>query len=329
MKWNGDGTKLDGVVGKILLPSLISPIIAIVVAFTGCWLVHKVTQSVMHRLEERYFRYGQVGSASLVSIAHGTNDAQKTMGVMTLALIASGHWTSTTSIPVWVKVSAATAIAARHLPRRLADHPHPRQGPGRHHPPPGHVERRRPRPPSSSRPATSGFALSTTHVATGSVLGGGLGRGTPVRWSTAGRMVIAWAMTFPIAALIGALMWWIGDSVGGAAGAAVVFLILVGVSTWIFRSSRREHVGADNVNDTWERAAEITSPAYEHARPEHPEPVDRADPSHEADPGGPPDPSASSNGSVPPPSPNGADPSAQPNGAAKADQPASTETKTH
>ena len=47
----------------------------------------------MHRLEERYFRYGQVGSASLVSIAHGTNDAQKTMGVMTLALIASGHWT--------------------------------------------------------------------------------------------------------------------------------------------------------------------------------------------------------------------------------------------
>ncbi len=112
MKWNGDGTKLDGVVGKILLPSLISPIIAIVVAFTGCWLVHKVTESVMHRLEERYFRYGQVGSASLVSIAHGTNDAQKTMGVMTLALIASGHWTSTTSIPVWVKFSAATAIAA-------------------------------------------------------------------------------------------------------------------------------------------------------------------------------------------------------------------------
>ena len=328
VKWNGDGTKLDGVVGKILLPSLISPIIAIVVAFTGCWLVHKVTQSVMHRLEERYFRYGQVGSASLVSIAHGTNDAQKTMGVMTLALIASGHWTSTTSIPVWVKVSAAMAIALgtylggwriiRTLGKGLVDIT-PRQG-------------------MSSDGSTAavllsashlGFALSTTHVATGSVLGGGLGRGTPVRWSTAGRMVIAWAMTFTIAAFIGALMWWIGDSVGGAAGAVVVSLILVGVSTWIFRSSRREHVGAHNVNDTWERAAEITSPAYEHARPEHPEPVDRADPSHEADTGGPPDPSASSNGSVPPPSPNGADPSTQPNGAAKADQPASTETKTH
>ena len=177
--------------------------------------MHKVTQSVMHRLEERYFRYGQVGSASLVSIAHGTNDAQKTMGVMTLALIASGHWTSTTSIPVWVKFSAATAIAAgtylggwriiRTLGKGLVDIT-PRQG-------------------MSSDGATAavllsashlGFALSTTHVATGSVLGGGLGRGTPVRWSTAGRMVTAWATTFPIAALMGALMWWVGDSVGGA-----------------------------------------------------------------------------------------------------------------
>ena len=218
VKWTGDGTKLDGVVGKILLPSLISPIIAIVVAFTGCWLVHKVTESVMHRLEERYFRYGQVGSASLVSIAHGTNDAQKTMGVMTLALIASGHWTSTTSIPVWVKFSAATAIAAgtylggwriiRTLGKGLVDIT-PRQG-------------------MSSDGATAavllsashlGFALSTTHVATGSVLGGGLGRGTPVRWSTAGRMATAWATTFPIAAMVGALMWWIGDLIGGAAGA--------------------------------------------------------------------------------------------------------------
>ena len=155
VKWNGDGTKLDGVVGKILLPSLISPIIAMTVAFTGCWLVHKVTESVMHRLEERYFRYGQVGSASLVSIAHGTNDAQKTMGVMTLALIASGHWTSTTSHPGLGQVQRRDGHRRRHLPRRLADHPHPGQGPGRHHPAPGHVERRRPPPPCCSPRATS------------------------------------------------------------------------------------------------------------------------------------------------------------------------------
>jgi PiT family inorganic phosphate transporter len=268
VKWSGDGSKLDGVVGKILLPSLISPIIALTVAFTGCWLVHKVTRSVIHRLEERYFRYGQVGSASLVSIAHGTNDAQKTMGVMTLALIASGHWTSTTSIPVWVKFSAATAIAAgtylggwriiRTLGKGLVDIT-PRQG-------------------MSSDGATAavllsashlGFALSTTHVATGSVLGGGMGRGTPVRWSTAGRMVTAWATTFPIAALMGALLWWIGDSIGGAWGALAVFLLLTIFSGWIFRNSRRERVSAENVNDSWDRAAEITSPTYEHAPVTH------------------------------------------------------------
>ena len=82
-------------------------------------------------------------------------------------------------------------------------------------------------------------------------------------------MATAWATTFPIAALMGALMWWVGDSIGGALGAGVVFLILAAFSTWIFRSSRREHVGADNVNDEWERAAEITSPAYEHAPVTH------------------------------------------------------------
>jgi PiT family inorganic phosphate transporter len=212
----------------------------------------------------------QLVSAAWMAHSHGTNDAQKTMGVMTLALIASGHWTSTTSIPVWVKFSAATAIAAgtylggwriiRTLGKGLVDIT-PRQG-------------------MSSDGATAavllsashlGFALSTTHVATGSVLGGGLGRGTPVRWSTAGRMVTAWATTFPIAALMGALMWWIGDTIGGAWGALVVFLILSAFSGWIFRSSRRDHVGSHNVNDTWDKSAEITSPAFEHAKPEHPD----------------------------------------------------------
>ena len=251
IKWTGEDGELGGVVGKILLPSLLSPVIAMIVAFVGCWLVHKVTTSVMHLLEERYFRFGQIGSASLVSVAHGTNDAQKTMGVMTLALIASGHWSSTTSVPVWVKVSAAVAIALgtylggwriiRTLGKGLVDIT-PRQG-------------------MSSDGATAavllsashlGFALSTTHVATGSVLGGGLGRGTHVRWSTAGRMVIAWATTFPIAAAVGAFMWWIGNSVGGALGATVVFAILAALSTWMFLRSRQQHVGAHNVTEDWD-----------------------------------------------------------------------------
>ncbi|GIL36636.1 inorganic phosphate transporter [Phycicoccus sp. DTK01] len=250
VKWTGDGTKLDGVVGKILLPSLLSPAVALVVAFIGCWLVHRITSSVMDRLNERYFRWGQIGSASLVSLAHGTNDAQKTMGVMTLALIASGHWDRTDAVPIWVKVSAATAIALgtyiggwriiRTLGKGLVDIT-PRQG-------------------LSSDGATAavllasshlGFALSTTHVATGSVLGGGLGRGTHVRWSTAGRMVVAWALTFPIAAGMGALMWWVGHTLGGAPGALLVFAILCAASLFMYLRSKREHVGAHNVTEEW------------------------------------------------------------------------------
>ncbi|MGG5258207.1 inorganic phosphate transporter [Phycicoccus avicenniae] len=250
VKWTGDGTKLDGVVGKILLPSLLSPVVAMAVAFIGCWLVHRLTNSVMDKLEERYFRWGQIGSASLVSVAHGTNDAQKTMGVMTLALIASGHWDRTDAVPIWVKISAALAIAMgtyiggwriiRTLGKGLVDIT-PRQG-------------------LSSDGSTAavllasshlGFALSTTHVATGSVLGGGLGRGTHVRWATAGRMVVAWALTFPIAAGMGAVMWWIGHTLGGVAGALLVFAILCAASGWMYHRSRREHVGAHNVTDEW------------------------------------------------------------------------------
>src|SRR5688572_4287390 len=256
IKWTGEDGELGGVVGKILLPSLLSPVIAMIVAFVGCWLVHKVTNSVMHLLEERYFRFGQIGSASLVSVAHGTNDAQKTMGVMTLALIASGHWTSTTSVPVWVKVSAAVAIALgtylggwriiRTLGKGLVDIT-PRQG-------------------MASDGSTAavilaashlGFALSTTHVATGSVLGGGLGRGTNVRWHTAGRMVTAWAPTCPIAALIGALTFRLAHPLGYAAGALVVFAILTAAPLWMYVRSRQGDVGAHNVTAEWDEPTHL------------------------------------------------------------------------
>ncbi len=260
VKWTGDGTKLDGVVGKVLLPSLISPAIAMAVAFVGCWLVHRLTNAVADKITGSAFRWGQIGSASLVSLAHGTNDAQKTMGVMTLALIASGHWTETHAVPWWVKVSAATAIALgtylggwriiRTLGKGLVDIT-PRQG-------------------MASDGSTAavllaashlGFALSTTHVATGSVLGGGLGRGTHVRWGTAGRMVIAWVTTFPLSGLVGAVMWWIGDSIGGAFGAVVVFAILAGLSGWMYYRSTHHHVGAHNVNDEWDRPQDVLDPA--------------------------------------------------------------------
>ena len=79
-----------------------------------------------------------------------------------------------------------------------------------------------------------GFALSTTHVATGSILGSGVGRGAPVRWNIAGRMVAAWADHPAVAGLVGALMWFVGNSIGGALGAVVIFAILVALSTWMW-----------------------------------------------------------------------------------------------
>src|SRR5690348_16694538 len=104
VNWAGNGTKLDGVFGKILLPAIASPIVAGIAAAIGTFLVYKVTQGVAQRFLSSGFRWGQIGTATLVSLAHGTNDAQKTMGVITLALLATGHWSNYTGIPFWVKL---------------------------------------------------------------------------------------------------------------------------------------------------------------------------------------------------------------------------------
>ena len=252
VNWVGDGTRLDGVVGQVLLPAVVSPVIALVVAAVGTWLVHRVTSGVAERYREGGFRWGQIGSASLVSLAHGTNDAQKTMGVITLALLASGKWHDTTAIPLWVKVSCALAISLgtflggwriiRTLGKGLVEIT-PEQGMAA----------------ESSMAAVIlssshlGFALSTTHVATGSILGSGLGkRGAEVRWAVAGRMVVAWIITFPMAALVGALSWYVGDGIGGAAGALVVFAMLVAAAAWIWARSRRSPIDSHNVNAEWD-----------------------------------------------------------------------------
>jgi inorganic phosphate transporter, PiT family len=264
VNWNGNGTKLDGVVGKVILPAVMSPVIAAVAAAVGTWLVYKVTIGVAHRFTNQGFRWGQIGSASLVSLAHGTNDAQKTMGVITLALIATGHWANTTGIPFWVKVCCALAIALgtylggwriiRTLGKGLVEI----------EPPQGMAAE------SSSAAvilASSqlGFALSTTHVATGSILGTGIGKpGGMVRWRVALRMVTAWVITLPSAAIVGGIMWWIGHLIGGVPGAIVIFVILCGLATFMYLRSRRAPVDHRNVNDEWEaeaRSGKVTEDA--------------------------------------------------------------------
>ena len=254
VKWNGDGTKLDGVIGKVILPAFMSPVIAGLVAALGTWLIYRITLGVADRYRETGFRWGQIGSASLVSLAHGTNDAQKTMGIITLALIASGQWTDTENIPLWVKVACAVAIAAGtwlggwRIIRTLGK---------------GLVEIESPQGMAAESASAAvilasshmGFALSTTHVATGSILGSGVGkRGATVRWGVAGRMALAWLITLPAAALVGAVMWWVGHLIGGAPGAVVITIILIGLSGYIWLRSRREPVSHDTVNDDWDGA---------------------------------------------------------------------------
>ncbi|WP_035850877.1 inorganic phosphate transporter [Cryptosporangium arvum] len=255
VNWNGDGSKLDGVVGKVILPALLSPVIACLIAAAGTWLIYAVVRGVAERYTNTGFRWGQIGSASLVSLAHGTNDAQKTMGVITLALIASGHWTDTENIPFWVKACCALAIALgtylggwriiRTLGKGLVEIA----------PPQGMAAESA----SAAVILTSshlGFALSTTHVATGSILGTGIGkRGAEVRWKVAGRMVTAWVITLPSAAIVGALLWYIGDVLGGGLfGAIVVFALLVAAAGYMYHRSRQKPVHAGNVNDEWDGA---------------------------------------------------------------------------
>jgi PiT family inorganic phosphate transporter len=252
VNWNGDGSKLDGVVGKVILPAILSPVIAGVVAAAGTWLIYKVVTGVVARFTDNGFRWGQIGSASLVSLAHGTNDAQKTMGVITLALIAAGDWTDTKNIPLWVKIACALAIALGtylggwRIIRTLGK---------------GLVEIAPPQGLAAESASAAvilassqlGFALSTTHVATGSILGTGIGKpGAQVRWRVAGRMVAAWLITLPSAAVVGAVMWWIGHLIGGLAGAVVIFVLLLAAAGFMYLRSRRTPIDHNNVNDEWD-----------------------------------------------------------------------------
>ena len=247
VNWSGHGARLDGVLGKVVLPALMSPLIAAVVAATGARLVHVITRSMAEQPRDRAFRLGQIGSASLISLSHGTNDAQKTMGVITLALIAAGRWTPGAGIPFWVTASCAVAIATgtslggwriiRTLGRGVIE-VEPTQGLAAD------------TASASVILASSqlGFALSTTHVATGSITGAGLGHpGSRVQWRMVRRMVAAWLITLPSAAVVGALMWSVAHLLGGLAGATAIVGLLVVLAGWAWLHSRNAPVDHHDV----------------------------------------------------------------------------------
>ncbi|HZQ32240.1 MAG TPA: anion permease [Mycobacterium sp.] len=249
----GHGVIWRGLMSSVIVPALLAPLVAGLVAAIGTWLVYRTTRKVPEERTNKGFRYGQIGSASLVSLAHGTNDAQKTMGVIFLALIAYGAASSKDPMPpLWVIVSCALAIALGtyvggwRVIRTLGK---------------GLVEIQSPQGMAAESASAAiillsshfGYALSTTHVATGSILGSGVGKpGAEVRWGVAGRMAVAWVMTLPLAGLVGANTYFIVHGIGGFAGAAIGFALLAALAGVIWLRSRRTPITHKNVNHEWE-----------------------------------------------------------------------------
>ncbi len=236
------------VLSKVVLPALIAPFTAGVIAFVVTKIAYAVTRRYDNKPDGRDgFRWGQIFTSSLVALAHGTNDAQKTMGVITLALITAGMQDREHADPqFWVIFACAFTIALgtymggwriiRTLGKGLTD-VKPAQG-------------------FSAESSTAstilassffGFALSTTQVASGSVIGSGLGRrGSKVRWGTVGRIAVGWVLTLPAAGAVGAaaalIVVWLGDIWGVTVGALIALVIILA----IFARSRRNAVHAGN-----------------------------------------------------------------------------------
>jgi inorganic phosphate transporter, PiT family len=243
--------KWQGLVSKVIIPAILSPFIAALVATVGTYLIYRIVRSMRQNSRDRGFRIGQIGSASLVSVAHGTNDAQKTMGIITLALIANNTLAAGATTPLWVIVICAITIAGGtyaggwRVIRTLGK---------------GLVEIESPQGMAAESSSAAiillsthfGYSLSTTQVATGSILGCGLGKkGAEVRWNVAGRMGIAWLITLPAAGIMGAASYFIANAIGGIAGIVVDLVILVVVAGVIYWRSRGSRVSPDNVNADW------------------------------------------------------------------------------
>ena len=202
-----EGVLWHGLAHKVVIPALIAPLIAFSAAFLLLLAIYWVFKTITRGVANRGFRLGQLVSGTFVAFTHGSNDAQKTMGVIALALYANGNLDEF-EIPTWVKVAAGLAIAAgtyvggwrimRTLGQRLY----------KMEPESGFAAQ-------ASAGATIwaathyGYPLSTTHVISGAVLGAGATqRLSAVRWGVAGNIVVAWILTLPAAGLVAAALYW-------------------------------------------------------------------------------------------------------------------------
>jgi PiT family inorganic phosphate transporter len=231
----------DGLLGKVVIPALLAPTLAFAVAGLSILVVYRIVGRLHPGPVTRGFKVGQVISGGLLALAHGTNDAQKTMGIITLALISSGHLGAGSDPPLWVIASAASAIAlgtyfggwriiktmGSRIIKMDAAQGFAAQGSGA----------------AVILAAThAGFPLSTTHTISGAVMGAGAAkRFSAVRWGVAGNIVVAWILTLPAAAAIGALTYGITRIFGeGATGPIVVSSVLIGLIVWTFARRLRQ-----------------------------------------------------------------------------------------
>jgi PiT family inorganic phosphate transporter len=194
-----------GLVQKVAVPSLLAPLLAIPAAGLLTLIVVVIVRRRAPGSVNRVFRKLQLVSAGFVSLTHGTNDAQKTMGIITLALVATGHVSAASfHVPTWVIVSSAAAMALGtyvggwRIIRTLGQR----------------VTKLEPTHGFAAEAATAsilyatarlGFPVSTTHTISSAILGAGATtRFSAVRWGIAGNIVLAWLLTLPAAALAGA-----------------------------------------------------------------------------------------------------------------------------
>lgn len=238
------------IVSKVLLPALVAPVVAGLAAAAATRLAYRITRKSPSAHSDTGFKYGQAFTASLVALAHGTSDGQKTMGVITLVLVASGLQASGTGPQWWVILAAGLAIGLGtysggwRIMRTMGK---------------GIVEIETPQGAAAGAAATAtilasshlGFGLSTTHVCTGGILGSGVGRkGAEVRWGVARRMLYAWLLTLPAAAVVGGLAALL--SVHDTAGVLALLALLAASCVTIWLVSRRNVVSHHNVTDSHE-----------------------------------------------------------------------------
>jgi inorganic phosphate transporter, PiT family len=234
----------EGIVGKVMIPAVVAPILAFLVGGAAILLLYRIVGGLRPRPVTSGFRAGQVVSGGLLALAHGTNDAQKTMGVIALALVAYGSLPAgDPTPPSWVIVSAATAIALGtyvggwRIIKTMGSRIHKMdsaqgfaaQGAGA---------------AVILASTHGGFPLSTTHTISGAVIGSGAAkRLSAVRWGVAGNIVAAWVLTLPAAAGIGAVTYGVTRLFGtGAAGPVIVSIAILAGSAYMFAKRAQQGV---------------------------------------------------------------------------------------